>query len=49
MMGCPEEQRSRSFASHRSMIKEQSVVLGSGGVFMRIEIGDSDTTILESL
>jgi uncharacterized protein with PIN domain len=48
MIGYPEEQRSRSFASHLEH--------GKGAAhpahlrmahFMRIEIGDSDTAILE--
>jgi hypothetical protein len=28
MIGCPEEQRGRSFASHPKRDKEQSIVLG---------------------
>jgi len=28
MIGCPEEQRGRSFASHLEPVKEQSIGLG---------------------
>jgi hypothetical protein len=41
MIGCPEEQRSRSFAS-KAWCKEQSIVCSAqDGAFMRIEIDDS--------
>jgi hypothetical protein len=45
MIGCPEEQLSRSFASHPEHGKEQSIVCSAqDGTFMRIEIGDSGYT-----
>jgi len=42
MIGCPEEQRSRSFASHPEHGKEAEYRTRlQDGAFMRIEIGDS--------
>jgi hypothetical protein len=41
MIGCPEEQQSRSFASHPEPSKEQSIVLAQDGALMRMEIDDS--------
>jgi len=41
MIGCPEEQRSRSFASHPEHVAEQSIMSAQDGTFIRIEIGDS--------
>jgi hypothetical protein len=45
MIGCPEEPRGRSFASHPEHGKEQGIVLGLRMAgFMMIEIGDSRYT-----